>query len=300
MKKIIIILLGFLPVLFCNTSAAQEIVANVVIDARPLSSTDRTALSGITQALQNYINSYNWTGGSWTLPKVNVSLQISFTQSLGGGTYDAQLLVVSSRPIGNSDQTTTVLRVVDNSWEFNYSPNQPLEHLPGVFNSLTSMIDCYAYIALGYTADTYVELGGTPFYRNAWDICQQGQSSGTPQGWTESDGSAYTRYSFVRELLDPRFETLRHLIYSYYRNGLDIVATQADNGNRTMLNVVDSLYLFKNNISGPSITLDRFLDAKYLELAQFFADFPDKGSIYDELETIDPSHQTYYEEYRNK
>lgn len=300
MKKTIVIVFGFLPFFFCNTSVAQDIVANVVIDARTLSSTDRTALNGITQALQNYVNSYNWTGGSWNFPKVNLSFQISFSQSLGGGTYDAQLLVVSSRPIPNSDQTTTVLRVIDNSWEFSYSPNQPLQHLPGVFNSLTSMIDCYVYLALGYTADTYIELGGNSFYQNASDICLQGQSSGTPQGWTEADGAAYSRYSFVRELLDPRFEPLRHLIYSYYHNGLDIVAAQPDDGNKTMLNVVDSLYLFKNHISGPSITLDRFLDAKYLELGQFFVNFPDKGSIYDELETIDPSHQTYYEEYRNK
>lgn len=299
MKKFFFLVLVAISFFTSRVLVAQDVNATVYLDPKQLSSSDRTALAGVPQALMNYINSYQWAGGNWTLPPVTLSLQISISQSLGGGGYSAQLLAISSRAVAGGGESMTVLRVVDNNWQFSYTQNQPMQHINGMFNSLTSMIDCYVYLALGCTADSYADLGGSDFFHQASDICAQGQTSGYSAGWTETQGAEYGRTSFVEELLSPRFEPVRHLIYTYY-HGRDILASQPDEGNKDILNVVDSLVLFKNHLGGPSLLLDRLTDAKYLEFGAFFVNFPDKGTIYDELETIDPTHQSFYEDFRNK
>ncbi len=297
MNKIILGTFLCLSILSCSELRAQEVNATVVIDSRLLVGQDRTALSGLANDVQSYINSYYWTGGSWTYPQVAMSIQIS-PQSSGGGNYNAQLLLISSRSVAGGSDALTVFRIIDNNWQFSYSPNQPLQHTPGIFNPLSSMIDCYVYIALGMTADSYNDLGGSPYFHQASSICGLGQSN-SASGWAESQGADYSRTSFVEELLNPRFETIRHLAYTYY-HGRDILTTQPDSGYKAVLNAIDSLDYFKQGLGGTSLTLDRFMDAKYLELGQFVQVYPDKGTIYDELEAIDPSHQTYYEDFRNK
>lgn len=279
---------------------AQEIDATVAIDARQLRSEDRATFSTFTQQVQEYINGHQWTGTTWPRPKVRMSIQVSITQSLGDGAYAGQVLVVSQRPQDNSEQLSPMVRVLDPNWQFNYSRGEPMYHNQGVFSSVTSMFDFYAYLALGCDADTRADLGGTDLYRRAYDICVQGQSSAKATGWALPTGGGYTRFAYVGELLDPRFEMLRHLSYSYHAAGIDQQESNPATALHALHGVVDSLLLFKSAISGPSVSLDRFLDAKYLELAAMFVSDPDKSTVYQELQTIDPSHQSYYEENRVK
>ena len=58
------------------------------------------------------MNSYYWTGGSWSYPQVTLSIQIS-PQSSGGGNYTAQLLAISSRAVAGGGDALTVLRVIE-------------------------------------------------------------------------------------------------------------------------------------------------------------------------------------------
>ena len=116
------------------------------------------------------------------------------------------------------------------------------------------MIDCYVYIALGMTADSYADLGGSAYFHQASSICALGQSN-SAAGWAESQGADFSRTSFVEELLNPRFETIRHLAYSYY-HGRDILTAQPDSGYKAVVNVIDSLVYFKQSLGGTSLTLN--------------------------------------------
>lgn len=294
-----IIRLVILTLVCAATVQAQEIDATVALDARQLRSEDRAIFSSFTRQAQEYFNSYRWTNNDWTLPKIKMSIQVSITQSFGDGTYSAQLLVVSQRGTPESDQLSPIMRILDQSWQFRYTQGAPMMHAPGSFNSLVSMFDFYAYLAIGCDADTRADLGGTEHLRRAYDICMQGNSSSTAAGWGLAN-SGYSRASYVGELGEPRFEPLRHLTYSYHVLGLDRLAAQPEEAMRALHGVVDSLVIYKSELNANSVSLDRFLDAKYLELAQLFVNDPNKARVYQELETIDPSHQSYYEEYRNK
>lgn len=282
-----------------GTLHAQEMESTVNLDLRQLRSEDRVVFGTFTQQAQDYINNYQWSGGSWSTPKVRMSVQIQITQGLGDGTFTASVLVVSQRALNATDQFTPVLRVLDQNWQFRYSQGAPMLHQPGVFNGLTSLFDFYVYLALGCDLDTRFDLGGNDYFRRAYDLCVQGQSSSTAAGWAMAN-SGFSRASYVTELGEPRFEPLRHLTYSYHTRGMDRMAVQPAEAIQAMHGVVDSLLIYKSSLSTSSVSLDRFLDAKYLELAQMFINDADKSTVYQELETIDPSHQTYYEDYRNK
>lgn len=293
--KYFLLALAMLGVVAAN---GQELEATVSLDLRQLRSEDRATFAGFTQQLQEYVNGYRWTGSEWPHPKVRLSIQVALTQSYGDGTFMAQILAVSQRSIGAGEQLSPVLRVLDGSWQFEYTRGQPLFHTPSQFNSLASAFDFYALIALGCEADTRRDLGGSDFFHKAYDICAQGQSSTKAAGWGEAN-SGYSRMSYVAELIAPRYEPLRHLVFSYHE-AQDMAAEQPEPAMRRMLGVVDSLLIFRSSLGGPSVSLERFLDAKYLELGQVFANAPDKSTVYRELETIDPSHQTSYEEAKNK
>ncbi len=284
---------------FTGAVRAQELDAAVVIDARPLSSTDRAVFDGFTGMAQDYLNSYRWTGTSWDRPRIRLSFQISISSVAAPGLYNAQLLVVCQRPGASGEEGSPLLRTLDGSWQFSYSRGQPIQHSPGFFNSLASLFDYYAYIALGLEGDTRAPLGGTEYFQKALDICTQGQSSMTNAGWMQTSAGTYGRLGFAAELVDARFAAFRSLLYSY-QQALDALPTSPEAALTTLKGVVDSLLLFRGSLGGTSVAFDRFCDAKYLELAGLFTQAADKNTIYDELESIDPSHQSVYEQYRNR
>jgi len=67
-----------------------------------------------------------------TEKKSNAVLDIFFTAAASNNYYQAQVAVSSQRPIytgdEKSDRTTLVMRILDNNWNFAYTPNQRMNH----------------------------------------------------------------------------------------------------------------------------------------------------------------------------
>ena len=159
-----------------SIAAAQEINATVTLNYDALSGTDRENVTDLGSAIQNYINTYQWTGQNFRGPKIQVTMNI-YLMSGSNGVYAAQAFVGSQRPIYKSSNVSPMMRVMDNAWQFAYTKGQPLLHDQFHFNSLTGFVDYYMYMVLGFDYDSYDPMGGTKYFQDASNIVAQGQNS---------------------------------------------------------------------------------------------------------------------------
>ncbi len=280
-----------------SAAAAQEINATVTLNYDALSGTDRENVIDLGPAIQNYINSYRWTGQDFKGPKIQVTLNI-YLLSASNGVYSAQAFVGSQRPIYKSSNISPMVRLLDNSWQFAYTKDQPLLHDEFHFNSLTGFIDYYMYVILGFDFDSYDPLGGTRFYQKASNIVAQGQNGNYPQGWQPSTSGSYSRYALVNDVLSGKYDIFRTAFYDYEYNGIDLLSTQRDSAQVTIANALNKIADLVLQSGSRSALIRVFFDAKYLEIADALKGYPDKG-ILGKLSIVDQSHQSTYSKYMN-
>lgn len=280
-----------------SMATAQEINATVTLNYDALSGTDRENVTNLRTDIQNYINTYQWTGQDFKGPKIQVTLNI-YLLSGSNGVYSAQAFIGSQRPIYKSSNVSPMLRIMDNAWQFAYTQGQPLLHDQFHFNSLTGFIDYYMYVVLGYDFDSYDPMGGTKYFQDASNVVAQGQNSTYAQGWQPTSSGSYSRYSLVNEMLSGKYDLFRKAFYQYEYNGIDLLSTERDSAQAT---IAKSLTEIANLVlqSGTRSTVIRvFFDAKYQEIANALEGYPDK-SILQKLAIVDQAHQSTYEKYVN-
>jgi len=293
-----------------GTSPAQEIECQVTVNYEQLPSANKDILTNFAQDVRSYINSYRWMGKDFGPDRIKCKFSIFFTNASSNDIYDAQVVIVSERPIYDgekkTDKSTPILRLMDDKWQFSYVRNQPLYHDDYRFDPLVSFLDYYAYVILGYdldvcgsTCEKAKPLNGTPLFQKAMTICTRAGSSSFTKGWTATAGS-FTRFNLVDELLNAKYEPLRKAMFEYHFNGLDLLNTeQSSQAMRNILASVSGIIDLQSQLNTTSVLIRAFFDAKYLELANVFTKYPDKA-IYTRLIQADASHQQIYNEYRVK
>ncbi len=287
---------------FASVAVAQEIDCTVTVDAGALNSSDRVNIQNLGSAVQNYINSFKWTNGDdFKGPKIKTTLTIylmSVATGTNGQDYTANAFIASQRPIYRSSDISPMLRVIDNSWKFNYQKDTPLQHDEFHFNSLTGFIDYYIYVVLGIDADSFVPLDGTKYFQHASNIVAQAQNSDYPQGWQQGGSGTFSRYGLVTDAMSGTYEAFRRAFYDYEYNGIDMLTTQRDSAQTVIarsLNKIADVFMG----SGTRSALAKvFFDAKYQEIADALKDYPDK-TVLQKLSIVDQSHQLTYSKYLN-
>lgn len=275
-----------------SAATAQEINATVTLNYDALSGTSRETVTNLGSAIQDYINSYQWTGQDFNGPKIPVTLNI-YLLSASNGVYNAQAFIGSQRQVYKSSSMSPMLRVMDNQWQFTYTQGQPLLHDQFHFNSLTGFIDYYMYMVLGFDYDSYDPMGGTKYFQNAANIVAQGQNSTYSQGWQPTSSGSYSRYALVNEILSGKYDIFRKSFYEYEYNGIDLLSTERDTA---QVNIAKAMTNIANLVlqSGSRSTLIRvFFDAKYQEIANALQGYPDKG-VLQKLAIVDQAHQNTY------
>jgi hypothetical protein len=282
----------FLPFL----TLSQEIDATVTVNMDQIVMDNKVNVQTLSIDLQNYIKNVSYTENQWEGPKIPVDIGIV----LSGGTnsrYSARLLIVSKRMLdGGDDLYSVALKLVDDTWSFEYQRFANLEHNTLLYNEITTLIDYYMMIVVGFELDSYEELSGSASFDKARRFFTLGSSAGANGYGTQSSPGAFTRYNLINELTDARYYELRKLIFSYYVDGLDKMATDKANAQKTLAEVISDIAIFKEKkMIGPCILLQAFSDAKNLEWVELFKDYPEK-SVYDKLMYIDPSNSQRYRE----
>jgi Domain of unknown function (DUF4835) len=292
-----VISLLFIGLVAPASTRSQEVECTVHVNYEAVASTYQDLLQDFRSDISTYINGYRW-GPDQLDEKIQCTVDIFISGSTGDNRYSAQAFIGSKRKILGSGQSSAVVRVFDESWEFTYVQNRPIVHNFYGFNDLASFLDFYVLLVIGYDYDTYDNLLGTPFFQKAADVANLGRNSGK-RGWQENSSGTYNRVRLIDEILNAKFAPVRTASYTYHFAGLDSLQLNPQRGYGNMLRAIESIGKVRRQADPRNQIIKVFFDTKYLEIAEQFLNYPDRA-VYITFARIDPGHQTTYEEYMQR
>ncbi|MBS1519299.1 MAG: DUF4835 family protein [Bacteroidetes bacterium] len=279
----------------------RDLIVDVIVNYDQLPPAAQEKLVNFKQRVQDYLNKNKYHDEK--IAPIRVSMQFNFT---GVNTvtfnYDAKLFIASQREVynpfnRNDPKFSTAFRFLDERCEFYYNDNMPFIKNDLRFDPLLSMLDYYAYMIVGYDEDSYYPKGGTRFYQKALDLCNRVSVGST--GWNETGGgSKPSRLQLVQELMNVRYDNFRKGFFEYMWTGLDSLAINRDHAYANILSALEVISEVKNK-EVKAFNVDIFYDSKASEIAETFLEYGDRR-VYDKLISYDRSHQSVYEEARNR
>ena len=281
------------------TLCAQELDAKVTVNAQKVEGTNTAVFEALQEALKEFINTRQWTNLQFR-PNERIACSFSITiEKYDDTTGDAtaSLMVQSSRPVYNSAYTTTVFSTNDPNFSFNYREFDQLEFNADVIDKdLTALIAYYAYLIIGMDLDTMAPLGGTDALETAKTIVTNAQSLLlSAKGWKAFDDEK-NRFAIINDYLDNGMKEYRQFQYKYYREGLDIMAENADRGRATITEAFDLLKAAREN-KPMSRLPELFTEYKRDEIVNIYvgkATAKEKEELYELLSRINASQNTYW------
>lgn len=287
--------LAILLTAFIATPATgQELDCRVQLDDSQISGAESEFdfLDDLERKIQEYLNTRSWTDDNFLRhERISCSMQIVVLESINLSEFRARLIVTSRRPIYGTSQSTVVTRINDPEWRFEFSRGSSLNYDLDRYDPLTSVLDFYAYLLLGYDYDTFSALGGTPYFETARTVADQAEGSGDP-GWS-SVSTRQNRVELLTDLLEQRHEPLRRVYYEYHRKGLDRFVSETETARQTMLEVLKTLRKLNRRLSR-SFALNIFFSTKSQELTAVFAGSDLASQAHGLLVQMDPSHSSEY------
>ena len=179
---------------------------------------------------------------------------------------------------------------------FTYVENEPLEFSDNnVDNNLTALIAYYINIFLGLDADSFSNLGGTPYFQKAQAIVQSAQNTNEP-GWKAFEKQK-NRYWLSENLTNPIYKDVRESIYKYHLLGLDKMYDNTESGRNA---IAESIKLLgKANAQKPgSFLIQLLIEAKRDEIINVFSEGSPtmKAEVVNILKEIDPANGSRYQQ----
>ena len=163
-------------------------------------------------------------------------------------------------------------------------------------NQLTALMAYYAYLIIGLDLDSFAPMGGEDVLQQCMNLTNNAQNLNYP-GWKAFDSSR-NRFAIINDYLDGAMKPFRQLQYDYYRNGLDVMATNADRGRAAITTALEE-DLKKAHADRPLSLLPQiWTDYKRDELANIYrgkGTQKEKQSVYDILFGINASQNTAWE-----
>lgn len=287
-------LLGCLPTL----ADAQELNARITVNHSQISTTRTSIFEALEKNLTRFMNERQWTGMKYQQnERINCTFSITISQyNEDENLFTAQMQVQSTRPVFNSTYTTTVFSMKDNKFNFNFQEFDQLNFMPEqIDNNLTAMMAYYAYLIIGMDMDTMAPLGGTEVLRQAESIVTGAQNLGF-EGWKAYDDNR-NRFAIINDYLDGGMEPFRQMQYQYYRNGLDIMADQVDQGRAAITEALTLLQKAHENKALSQLP-QIFTDYKRDEIVNIYSKkgtSEEKQKVYDIVFGINASQSNYWD-----
>ena len=287
-----IIRLAMLAILLLSNifyAHSQELNCTVEINSSQIEGTDKSVFTTLQESITEYFNTTKWTNAQFS---ANEKIECRFFMTIkeyDGEKFTGDIQVQLSRPVYNSNYTTTLLNFKDTKVEFTYQENEPLIFNENAMESnLTAILNFYAYMFLALDFDSFSPNGGQPYYDKAASIVQMAQSSGEV-GWKAFEDTK-NRSAVLSAYTDGNTKGIRSLIYNYHRKGLDEMATSPDKGRAAItesLNEIKKIY----DVAPMSVALSMFKDAKLDELVNVYskAGSTEKDQVYELLKPIYPT-----------
>lgn len=264
-KRILTVAIGFLAAM---SVGAQELNCTVEINTDQVQSTNRQVFETLKTAIADYMNTTHFSNAQFGANE-KIDCRLFFTiKEYNDDVLSGDLQIQSSRPVYNSSYTTTLINFKDAKIEFTYRENEPLNFTLQNFESqLTAILNYYAYLILAVDFDSFSPRGGEQFYDILENIVQMGQTSGET-GWKAFEDTK-NRAAVLAAFKDPATSSMRDLLYTYHRKGLDEMSVAPDKGRQQItLSLKDLEKAYKANPM--SVGVSMFKDAKLDELVNVY------------------------------
>ncbi len=279
-------------------ASAQEIDARININYKKIQGSSTSVFETLKTALTEFINERQWTTLQFKRnERINCNFNITVNAyDEAANSFECALMVQSYRPVFNSNYTTTVFSTNDPNFNFNYQEYDQIEFRPDVLdNNLTAVIAYYVYLMIGMDLDTMSPLGGTELLKMAQNIVNNAQSLNY-KGWKAFEDSK-NRHAIITDMLDGGMEPFRRMQYSYYREGLDVMAENAERGRAGITAAMELLQKARENKS-MSMLPELFTEYKRDELVGIYnkekANAQERLTVSEILSRINPSQNSYW------
>ena len=294
-------LIHIIALLVCSLAIhSQELRCTVSINRDQVPSANQQTFQSLEQAITELMNTTKWTNLTFAEhERIDCQLMIVCKSVSETGLYTCEATIQASRPVYNTTYTSPLLNLKDKNFSFTWNMEPLNVQLTTFEANLPSMLAYYAYLILGYDADSYQRMGGTPYFQqceNIITLCQTASMESVEQvGWQAFERNA-NRYSLCNNLLDEAFAPIRQYYYEYHRLGLDEMANNISNGRARIASGMKALKdagkaRMKNDI------LTVFLDSKSDEIVLIFqgGTDPEKDEVFNLLMELDPTRSDNYE-----
>ena len=298
MNKVIRIIGMMVMMLLPLGGQCQELNARVIINREQVSNTKSGVFEALEKQVTQFLNERQWTTLKFReQERIQCSFNITIsTYSETDNSFNASLIVASSRPVWGSAYSSTVWNSTDKDFGFTFQEFDQLEWRPEqIDNNLTAMLAYWAYMIIGLDLDSMSPQGGTQYLQTALNICNSADGLGN-DGW-KAFGDTKNRFAIVNDYLDGSMEKFRQLQYEYYRKGLDQMSENVEEARNA---IASCLTLLKEAHEDKSLSLlpQIFTDYKRDELVSIFnnqAPNDQRETVYEILFNINPSQSQYWE-----
>jgi len=294
----IVLILSFLFISLCSYS--QDLNARVQILSPRIQNTNKRPLEVLESAMTEFLNNRKWSEAQLQpQEKIDCNFVITLTEWDGSSNFKGEAQIISSRPIFGSTYNSTILSLNDKDFNFNYSEGQPLDFAEQNFiNNLSSLLAFYAYTIVGLDGDSFSKLGGSGYFAKAQDVLNVAQNAPF-SGWQAFEGLR-NRYWLIENLNNKSYLPLRELLYTYHRQGLDLMSENINKARKNIAEVLPSLSELDKQKQGAMLN-QVFFSAKAEEIVSIFSksDPIERTKIYNILADADPANITKYEILKN-
>ena len=297
------LLTSFVAAVMCGVGCAdvhaQELDARISINHSQVQGTDASVFDDLEQNLTRFVNERQWTSMQfYKNERIQCSFNITVTKyDKASNVFTCKAVVQANRPVYNASYTTTLYSNTDNDFNFEYAQFDQIQfNEEQVDNQLTALMAYYAYLIIGLDLDSFASMGGEDVLQQCMNLTNNAQNLNYP-GWKAFDSSR-NRFAIINDYLDGAMKPFRQLQYDYYRNGLDVMATNADRGRAAITTALED-DLKKAHADRPLSLLPQiWTDYKRDELANIYrgkGTQKEKQSVYDILFGINASQNTAWE-----
>lgn len=295
MKRFLLIL--FLSFLAFQTDA-QDLNARVQVLTPKIQSPNRKIVESLEKAMSDFLNTRKWSSDNFKAQeRIDCNFVITITDWDGSSpNFVGEAQIQSSRPVFNSSYNSTILSINDKNFDFYYAEGQALDFSDqNYLSNLSSLLAFYANVIVGMDYDSFGRLGGTNYYTKAQTILNNAQVAPN-LGWKAFEGLR-NRYWLIENLNNKSFLPIREALYTYHRNGLDMMADNPSKGRQAIIETLPSLERIDPLKQGSLLT-QLFFTAKSEELVNVLAEAnrPEKVKAYEILSKLDPANTSKYEE----
>lgn len=221
---------------------AQELDARVSINHQQVQGTSTSVFETLKTTLEQFLNDRQWTNMQF---KKNERISCTFAitvkkYSPSDNTFQGTLNVQSTRPVYGANYTTTCFAFNDPNFNFTYQEYDQLDFRADVIdNNLTAMLAYYVYMIIGYDMDSMSPSGGTEYFKMCQDIVNSAQSL-NEKGWKAFEDNK-NRHAIITDLLDGGMEPYHKMLYTYYRQGLDVMSENTERGRAGITQAIELL-----------------------------------------------------------